>query len=71
MNRDTMIEHKEVAIICEVNGPISLSFNIMLTTPKVNIVIKLGVHVVITKSTLTCTNYGKIGHLVRLVIIGK
>jgi hypothetical protein len=40
MKRDTLIEHKEVAIICEENGPVSLSYNVMLTTPKANIVVK-------------------------------
>jgi hypothetical protein len=33
MNRDTLIEHKETAIVCEESGPISSSYNALLTTP--------------------------------------
>ncbi len=33
MKRDTSIEHKEVTIVCEENGPISLNYNALLTTP--------------------------------------
>jgi hypothetical protein len=62
MKKGSLIEHKEVAIICEENGPINLSHNDLLTTPKANTIIKHVVHVVIAKSTLTCTNCGKIGH---------
>jgi len=41
-----------------------MSYNILLTTPKVNARVKLVVPIVTTKSTLTCTNCGKINHLV-------
>jgi hypothetical protein len=44
------------------SGPINLSYNVLLTTPKFNIVVKLVVPIIIVKSTLTCTNCGKTGH---------
>ncbi len=62
LKRDTLIEHKEVVVVWEESGPISLSYNALLTTPHVSIVFKLVVHVVIAKSSLTSTNCGKIGH---------
>jgi hypothetical protein len=60
-NRDTLIRHKEAIIVCEESGHVSSSCNVMLTTPKANIVVK-SIVLVTTKSTLTCTNCGKIGH---------
>jgi len=57
-----LIEHKEAIVVCEESGPISLNYNALLTTPHANIVFKLVVPVVTTKSSLTCTNCGKIGH---------
>jgi hypothetical protein len=41
-----------------------MSYNILLTTLKVNARVKFVVPTVTTKSTLTCTNCGKINHLV-------
>jgi hypothetical protein len=41
-----------------------MSYNILLTTPQVNARVKLVIPTVTTKSTLTCTNCGKIDHLV-------
>lgn len=38
-----------------------MSHNALLITPKMNVVIKPIVLVDSTKSTITCTNYGKIG----------
>jgi hypothetical protein len=64
MKKDTLIEHKEV-VVCEENGPVSLSYNALLTTPEANIIVKLVVPIVITKSALTYTNCDKIGHLVK------
>jgi hypothetical protein len=58
MKKHTLIEYKEV-VICEESGPISSSYNVLLTTPKANTMVKLVVHVVIDKSTLTYTNCGK------------
>jgi len=62
VRRNTLIEHKEVVVTCEENGPVNLNYNILLTTPKTNTIIKHIVHVVTTKSTLACTNYGKTSH---------
>jgi len=39
-----------------------LSYNVLVTTTKVNTIIKLVLSTVIVKSTLTCTNCGKTGH---------
>jgi len=64
MKRNILIEHKEVVIVCEESGPISMNYNALLTTPKANVKIKPIVLAMTTKSTLTCTNYGKISHLV-------
>jgi hypothetical protein len=50
MKWNTLTEHKEAAIICEESGPINLSYNVLLTTPKANIVVKPIVHVVIPNS---------------------
>jgi hypothetical protein len=33
MKRDTLIEHKEAIVVCEESGPISLSYDVLLTTP--------------------------------------
>jgi hypothetical protein len=59
MKRSNLIEHKKAIVACEESGPISLSYNVLLTTPKANVVIKHVLPIVIIKSTLTCTNYGK------------
>jgi len=40
-----------------------LKYNTLLTTPESNLVVKPIVHVIIAKTTLTCTNCDKIGHL--------
>jgi hypothetical protein len=64
MKRNTLIEHKEAIVVCEESGPINLSYNVLLTTPKDNTVVKLVVPIVTTKSTLTYTNCGKTGHSV-------
>jgi hypothetical protein len=56
MNRNTLIKHKEAAIKCEESGPINMNYNVLLTTLKTNVEVKLVVLVVTSKSTLTCTN---------------
>jgi hypothetical protein len=61
MKRNTLIEHKEIAIICEESGPISLNYSALLTTREANTMVKPIVPVVTAKSTLTCTNYDKSG----------
>lgn len=45
-------------IFCEESGHVSLSYNVLLTTPKVKAIL----HVVTFKSTSTYINCGKIGH---------
>jgi uncharacterized Zn finger protein len=65
MNRDTLIGHKEAIIVCEESGHVSLNYNVLLTTPKANIIVKSIVLFVIAKSTLTCINCGKIGHTLK------
>jgi hypothetical protein len=61
MKWDSFMEHKEAVVVCEENWPINISHNALLITPKMNVVIKPIVHANSTKSTITCTNYGKIG----------
>jgi hypothetical protein len=61
MKRNTLIEHKKV-VVCEESGLLNLNYNVLLPTPKVNTIIKLVIPTITTKSTLTCTNCGKIGH---------
>ncbi len=63
MKWNTLIEHQEVVIVCEENGPISLNFNVSLTTPKVNVVVKPIVPIVIAKSTWSYTNCDKTCHI--------
>ncbi len=43
-----------------------MNYNVLLTTPKVNIVAKPIVTIVTTKLSLTCTNCGKIGHTLEI-----
>jgi hypothetical protein len=62
MKRNTLIEHKKAVMVCEENGCVSVSYNVLLTTQEANGVVKLVVFIITTKSTLICTNYGKIGH---------
>jgi hypothetical protein len=40
MKRDTLIEHKEVVVICEESGHISLNDNALFTTLEVNTLTK-------------------------------
>jgi len=63
MKKNTLIEHKEAIVVCEESGLISLNYNVLLTTLKVNIVAKPVVPIDITKLTSTYTNYGKTGHI--------
>jgi hypothetical protein len=65
MKWDTLIEHKEVVIVCEENGPVSLNYNVLLTTPKANVLVKPIVPIVIAKSTLTYTDCGKTCHILQ------
>jgi hypothetical protein len=51
-----------IVVICEKNEFVNLNYNAILTTLKANIVVKNVVTIVIAKSSLICTNCGKIGH---------
>jgi len=62
MKRNTLIEHRKTIMICEENGPFNLSYDVLLTTPEANVLIKLVVSIITAKSTLTCTNCGKTTH---------
>jgi len=62
MKRITLLEHKEAIVICEENGLVSLSYNVILTTPEANAIVEHVVPIVTVKSTLTYTHCGKIGH---------
>ncbi len=61
MKWDTLIEHKEV-LVCEESGHVSLSYNVLFTPSKVNVITKLIVTIVIAKSTSTYTNCGRACH---------
>jgi hypothetical protein len=62
MKRNILIEHKEVVVVCEENGSISLNYNVLLTTPNANSVVKPVVPTITTKSTITYINCGKTSH---------
>jgi hypothetical protein len=64
MKRNTLIEHKEVVVVCEESGLVNMNYNVLLTTLEVNAGVKHVVLVVTTKSTLACTNCGRTGHSV-------
>jgi len=51
INKNTLIEHKEVAVICKENGHVNMNYNVILTTPKVNVGVKPIVHAMTIKST--------------------
>jgi hypothetical protein len=57
-----LIKHKEAVVICEENGLISLSYNVILITLEVNTIVKPIVFVVTTKSSLIYANCGKACH---------
>jgi hypothetical protein len=40
MKQDTLTKHKDNVVICDESGLVSLSYNVILTTPKVNIIVK-------------------------------
>ncbi len=64
MKRNTLIEHKEAIVVCEENGLVNMKYNVTLTTLEANVTVKLVVHAVTIKSTLTSTNCGKTNHSV-------
>jgi hypothetical protein len=58
-----LIKHKEATIVCEERGPINLSYNALLTTLEANTIVKPIIPIASTKSTSSCTNCGKTGHI--------
>jgi hypothetical protein len=64
MKINILIKHKKTFILCEESGLVSLSYNALLTTPEVNVIVKPIVPIIIVKSTLNYTNCGKMDHLV-------
>jgi len=51
MKKNTLIENKKAHIVCEESGHVSLNYNVLLTTPEVNVIVKLVVLTVTVKST--------------------
>ncbi len=45
MKRNTLIEHEGIVVVCEESELVNLSYNVLLTTPKANIVVKVVIHV--------------------------
>jgi hypothetical protein len=41
MKKIILIKHKEVVVVYEENELVSLNYNVILTTPKVNAIVKL------------------------------
>jgi len=62
MKRNILIEHKEAIIVCEESGYVSMSYNVLVTTPEANVRVKFLILAMSTKSALTCTNCGNISH---------
>jgi hypothetical protein len=52
MKRNILIEHKENVVIREENELVSLNYNVILTTPELNTIVKLVIPTITTKSTL-------------------
>jgi hypothetical protein len=63
MKINTLIKHKEAIVVCEENEPISMNYNVLLTTPKANAGVK---PTMTTKLALICANCGKTSHLVEI-----
>ncbi len=62
MKKNTLIEHKEDVIVCEESGPVSMSYNALLTTLETNVRVKPVIPTMTAKLALTYTDCGKIGH---------
>jgi hypothetical protein len=45
VKRNTLIEHEGIVVVCEESELVNLSYNVLLTTPKANIVVKVVIHV--------------------------
>jgi hypothetical protein len=62
MARNTLIKHKEVAVIYEKNELIIVNYNAFITHLESKLVAQPLVTYIITKQPLTYSNCGKIGH---------
>jgi len=49
MKRNTLIEHKEVVMVCEESGLVSFSYNVLLTTLEANAIVNLVVFIITVK----------------------
>jgi hypothetical protein len=65
MKINTLIEPKEVAVVCEESGLVSMSYNVLLTTQEANVGVKPVVLIMTIKLALTYTNCGKTNHLMK------
>ncbi len=52
MKRDTLMEHKQVVVVCEENGLVNLSYNTLLTTLKTNTTTKHVIPIVIAEPNI-------------------
>jgi hypothetical protein len=50
-------KHKEVVVICEESGLVTISYNVILITPNINTTAKTIVTIISTKSLLICINF--------------
>jgi hypothetical protein len=53
MKINTLIGHKEIAVVSEESGPLSMSYNALLTTLETNVTIKQIVPTMTSKLALT------------------
>jgi hypothetical protein len=49
-------KYKEVVIICEEDGLVTINYNVILTTPNINTMAKTIISNISTKSLLICIN---------------
>ncbi len=58
MTRNTLIKHKEVVMIYEESGLITINYNALITQPKSKLVAQPIISYTITRQRLTCSNCG-------------
>jgi hypothetical protein len=63
MIRNTLIKHKEIVVICEESRLVIANHHTLITQPKSKLVAQHVVTYTIARQQLTCSNYGKIGHV--------
>jgi hypothetical protein len=62
MTRNTLIKHKEAALMYEENGLVIVNYNASIIQPQSKLVSQPIVHYTTTKQLVTCSNYGKTSH---------